>query len=48
MRAIFENLKNQVTAAEKHRKISQIFATDVTFSLVVTKRLKFLGKSFLR
>ena len=42
-RAIFEKLKNQVTTAKKH---SQIFIPAVTFSFVVTKRLKIFEKSF--
>ena len=46
--AICEKLKNQVTTAKKHRNIGQIFDPAVTFSLVVTKRLKFFAKSLLR
>ena len=38
-RAIFEEFKNQVTTT-KNIKISQFFTPVVTFSLVVTKRLK--------
>ena len=33
---------------KKHQKIGQIFTQAVTFSLVVTKRLKFFEKYFLR
>ena len=47
-RAIFEKFKNQVTKAKKHRNFGQIFTPAATFSLVVTKRLKFFEKSFLR
>ena len=47
-RAIFEKLKNQVTMAKKHRNFGQIFDPAVTLTLVVTKRLKFFEKSFLR
>jgi len=46
--AFDQKFKNQVTPAKKHRKIGQIFAPTVTFSLIVTKRLKFFEKSFLR
>ena len=45
-RAIFEKFKNQVTTAKKHRNFGKIFIPVVTFSLVVTKRLKFFEKSF--
>ena len=47
-RAIFEKFKNQVTTAKKHRKIAHFFTPALTFSLAVTKRLKFFEKSFLR
>ena len=47
-RAIFEKFKNQVTTAKKHRKIGQFFTPVVTFSFVVTKRLKIFEKSFQR
>jgi len=47
-RAILEKFKNQVTTAKKHRKIGHFFTPAVTFSLVVTKRLNFFEKSFLR
>jgi len=36
MKAIFEKIKNQVTTAENIKKIGQIFAPAVTFSLIVT------------
>ena len=47
-RAIFEKLKNQVTTTKKHINFGHFFSPVVTFSLVVMKRLKFFGKSFLR
>jgi len=49
MWTLFQKFKNQVTTAKKHRFYIGIFFTPAfTFSLVVTKRLKFFGKPFLR
>ena len=45
-RANFEKLKNQVTTAKKHRKIGHFSYPAVTFSLVLTKRLKFFANLF--